>query len=171
MHIDELDKSEPRRLEQMLALEPSVGQVWQPEELAAIFKHQLQVQLEFDLGDVSSDLAGFGAPGGVGTLRWGVTFADLLQHPLPSLALLERAKRFAKACKNEPCAALPAEVATVLYFACIIVARLRHGARITALDDMSLSGGLKWAIAHPWIDAATRRLLEEGIEQLTQQST
>jgi hypothetical protein len=171
---DELDKTEPQRLEQMLSLDPSgsaAGPIWQPDELAAIFRHQLDAQLEFDLGDVSADLpVGLDAlgVGGTGTLRWAVTFRDLLlHHPHPPLPLIERAKRFAKACKNEPGGALPAEVATMLYFACIVVARLRCGdARISALDDASLRRGLEWASAQPWIDAGTRHLMEDGIAHL-----
>ncbi|HEY7090077.1 MAG TPA: hypothetical protein VH518_18410 [Tepidisphaeraceae bacterium] len=174
MSPDDLDKTEPQRLEQMLSLDAGpagAGAVWRPDELAAIFRHQLNAQLEFDLGDVSTELpSGLDemGVGGAGTLRWAVTFRDLLlHHPHPPLALLERAKRFAKACKNEPGGALPAEVATMLYFACIVVARLRcDDARISALDDVSLVRGLEWAVAQPWIDAGTRQLMKEGIAHL-----
>jgi hypothetical protein len=61
---------------------------------------------------------------------------------------------------------LPVEVATVLYFSCIIVARMRCNVRISALDDASLARGLEWAAALPWIDEPTRRLLERGIAHL-----
>src|SRR5262245_41163569 len=157
----------------MLSLDagPGAGTIWQPDELAAILQHQLNAQLEFDLGAVSAELpAGLDAigVGRAGTLRWAVTFRDLLlHHPHPPLPLLERAKRFAKACKSEPGGALPSEVATMLYFACIVVARLRCGdARISALDDTSLARGLEWAAAQPWIDVETRHLMEEGIAHL-----
>ena len=131
-------------------------------------RHQLESELEFDLGDISRELANLGKLGGAGALRCALTFTDVLHHPRPSLALLERAKRFAKACKNSPSGALPAEVATVLYFGFIIVARMRCAARITALDDRSLSRGLEWAIAQPWVDPKTRGLLRSGITYLTE---
>jgi hypothetical protein len=178
MPPDELDKTEPQRLAEMLSIdahddERAAASVWQPAELAAILRHQLETELEFDLGDVSTELASLerimgSGDAGAGTLRYAITFNQLLHHPRPSLALLERAKRFAKACKNAPSGALPPEVATVLYFAFLIVARMRCAARITALDDASLLRGLEWAIAQPWVDPETRALLRGGLEYLKQ---
>ena len=169
MPADELDKTEPPRLAEMLALDGRAGQVWRAEELAAILRHQLDAPLEFDLGDLSSEYAAIAhAAGDAGRLRWAVSFAELLRHPRPPLPLLERAKRFAKACRNHPDGPLPVEVATVLYFACIVVARLRcDGApRISALDDAALVEGMSWALSQDWLDERTRELFNGASARL-----
>jgi hypothetical protein len=165
---DELDKTEPPRLAEMLALDGRAGHVWRAEELSAILRHQLDAPLEFDLGDLSDEYAAIAPPGDTGTLRWRVTFGELLHHARPPLPLVERAKRFAKACRNHPEGPLPVEVATVLYFALIVVARLRcDGApRISALDDAALVEGMHWALAQAWLDERTRALFVGAVEHL-----
>jgi hypothetical protein len=74
-------------------------------------------------------------------------------------------KDFAKACRISADSPIPREIATVLYFASIAVARLRCGRRITELTDTAVRKGLDWALGQPWLDEATRRLLEEGRSQ------
>jgi hypothetical protein len=166
MSADELENTEPPRLAEMLSLDQRVGQIWQPEELAAILRHQLGARLDVDLGDLSEAYAIATPQGEAGRLRWEVTFGELLSHPKPALPLLERAKRFAKACKSHPDGPLPTEVATVLYFACIIVAQLRCGKRISALDDESLIAGMEWALAQNWLDEAIRILFINATSEL-----
>jgi hypothetical protein len=170
MPADDLDKTEPPRLAEMLALDGArPGRVWRADDLAAVLRHQLDAPLEFDLGDLSEEYANLAPPGEPGSLHWRVTFGQLLHHARPPLPLVERAKRFAKACRNHPDGPLPVEVATVLYFACIVVARLRcdGGPRISALDDPALVEGLCWALAQPWLDQRTRELFVGGVEHLT----
>lgn len=168
MPADELDKTEPPRLAEMLALDArDARHVWRADELSAILRHQLDAPLEFDLGDLSEEYAKVAPPAEAGTLHWRVTFGELLHHARPPLPLVERAKRFAKACRNHPDGPLPVEVATVLYFALIVVARLRcDGARISALDDAALVDGMQWALAQEWLDERTRALFVGAMEQL-----
>src|SRR5688500_12051193 len=172
MPADELDKTEPPRLAEMLALDGRAGQVWRAEELSAILRHQLDAPLEFDLGELSDEYAAVAPPAAAGTLHWRVTFGELLHHARPPLPLVERAKRFAKACRNHPEGPLPVEVATVLYFALIVVARLRcDGApRISALDDAALVEGAHWALAQEWLDERTRGLFVGAVEHLSKRS-
>jgi hypothetical protein len=56
---------------------------------------------------------------------------------------------------------MPKEIAAVLYFAAIVVALRRCGARITRLSDGELRAGVEWVLAQPWIDPATRALFAE----------
>jgi hypothetical protein len=173
MPADELDKTEPPRLAEMLALDGArPGRVWRAEELSAVLRHQLDAPLEFDLGDLSEEYAQLAPPGETGSLHWRVTFGQLLHHARPPLPLVERAKRFAKACRNHPDGPLPVEVATVLYFALIVVARLRcDGApRISALDDAALVAGVQWALAQEWLDERTRALFVGLVERLNRPS-
>jgi hypothetical protein len=154
-----LDRTEPPHLAEMLSIDPSRSEAWRPEELAAVLRHQLDTPLQFELGrmdEVPSDVAAT------------ITFGDLLRRDGTArapvlLALLERAKRFAKACKSRTDGPLPVEVATALYFACIVAARMRcDGARISALDDRSLLDGAEWALAQPWLSSEIRELLKEA---------
>jgi hypothetical protein len=170
MPADDIDKTEPPRLAEMLALDGArPGRVWRADELSAVLRHQLDAPLEFDLGDLSEEYAQLAPPGDAGSLHWRVSFGELLHHARPPLVLLERAKRFAKACRNHPEGPLPVEVATVLYFACIVVARLRcdGGARISALDDATLVDGMRWALAQEWLDERTRELFAGAVEHLS----
>jgi hypothetical protein len=97
-----------------------------------------------------------------------MTFAELLQHARPPVALLERVKFFAKASKIRATGPLPPQVATVLYFASIVVARLRCDARITGLDDDAILKGTQWALAQSWIAHPMRALFEEAAARLTE---
>ncbi len=169
MPADDIDKTEPPRLAEMLSLDPAVSRAWRGDELSAILRHQLDAPLEFDHGDLSSEYAAIAhAAGDAGRLRWAVSFAELLRHPRPPLPLLERAKRFAKACRNHPDGPLPVEVATVLYLASFVAARLRFdGApRICALDVSALVEGMSWALSQDWLDERTRALFAGAVEHL-----
>jgi hypothetical protein len=134
-------------------------ELWRPEEFGAIFRHQLTAPLCADLADLAprlgEELAGLRTPDG----RPVVTFGDLLRHPAPPVALLERVKEFAKASRQPDRRQVPAEVATLLYYLAIGVALCRCGQRLTRLDDAALREGFRWATAQPWADEATRDLL------------
>ena len=149
-----LQTAHPSRLAMMLTVE-GVDR-WRPDEMAAILRHQLSSQLEADLA--AADRAGL-APS-------PMTFGELLHHLRPPVALLERVKHFAKASKAKSTGPLPPQVATLLYFASIVAARLRCDARISGLDDDAILKGTQWALAQSWIDPPTRTLFEEAVAKL-----
>jgi hypothetical protein len=149
----DLDHSAPPQLAELLSLEPAAPENWRPEEFAAILQHQLDGPVEPDPGDATSPDAASAIPLG-----------ELLSADRPPLPLLQRAKRFAKACKNHPDAPLPAEVATAIYFATIAAAWLRcGGARISSLPDEQLSAGFRWAVAQPWLSPALVTLFHQAL--------
>jgi hypothetical protein len=132
---------------------------------ALILKHQLEAPLADEL---SSPICG---PEGRATPLVNLdpslkTFADLLYHADPPLDLLKRTKEFAKSCRAYP-ELLPPVVSTVIYYAAIAVARLRHHVMITELDDARLKNGLQWSIDQPWVDEKLRGLFREGITSLS----
>jgi len=153
----DLDHSHPSQLAEALSIDAALPDSWRPDELAAILRHQLQTALSVDL-DV--------ADGEPVSREAGTTFGELLLSPSPSLPCLQRVKRFVKACKSHPNSPLPKEIATALYFACIVAAEMRCGARITALEDAALISGLDWAIAQDWLDETLRNLLRDGLRRL-----
>jgi hypothetical protein len=145
---DELETSDPSRLEQILAARGA--ERWRPQEMGAILRHQLSVPLDMDLA------AGSGSP------MWRMTFGELLHHPHPPAEMLQRVKQFAKACKLARDGPLPPEVAAVLYFASIIASRLRCEQRISDLDDDALKRGMEWVRAQRWVDPLTRSIFDEA---------
>lgn len=151
-------------LSKMLDLTATTADLWQPEELAAILRHQLSAPLAVALGPLSAevpqatrDLSPRDVPASLG---------DLLGHPKPPMALLELTKRFAKLCRTDAENVLPEAIAMLLYYASIVAAILRHGRRISDLDDEALRRGLKWGCGQTWIDATIGDLLREGLEHL-----
>ena len=142
---------DPSRLSRMLTVNGGGAGVWRPEEMGSILQHQLSAPVETDLGS---------EPGA--SPMGQMTFGQLLHEPHPPLEMLTRMKRFAKACTLVRDGPLPPEVATVLYFASIAVARLRCGQRITELNDQALKKGMEWAQAQTWVDPATRSIFHEA---------
>src|SRR5687768_4916926 len=140
MFVSQNGYDDPARMAEMMTLDDTPPRLWSPEELGVILRHQLSAPVQDDLGGPSADAVTATDARPVTS----PTFADLLQDPEPSLAMLQRAKRFAKARKNEPQGPLPEEVATVIYYAAIAVALLRCGRRTTSMDDAALSAGCQW---------------------------
>jgi hypothetical protein len=161
-----LGKSPPKSLAAFLAAWSECARMWRPEELTAIFRHQMSAPILVDLG-------GFDPA----TTNWLKTlsdaqslllksFSDLFRHPVPPLELLSLTKDFAKANMDHPESSLPHEVAAVLYYASIAVALVRLDARITQLKDEDLQRGLHWAKDQPWVDHETCGILVEALKKM-----
>ena len=148
------NQTDSAQLASLMSLDQAERPNWQADELSAILQHQLKAPLMLDLRLPAP------APAGLDT------FADLLHHSHPPVDLLEQTQQFAKNSARHPDSPLPREIATVLYYASIIVARLRCGRKITQLNDDALRRGLESLIAQPWVDEATRRLFREGLMAL-----
>ncbi|HWE01529.1 MAG TPA: hypothetical protein VG326_03900 [Tepidisphaeraceae bacterium] len=140
---------------------------WPEEELGAVMRHQLSSPVQFDLqalpGPSADRLEALCAAEGL-VIK---SFNDLLFHPHPPIELLEMTKRFAKATHGHPDAIVPKDVALLLYYSSIMVALTRCGKRITGLSDHDLALGIRWALDRTWIDEPTRRMLNEGLNEIT----
>jgi hypothetical protein len=164
--VSELLKASPGQVAAVMGLGNAPARVWQPEELGAIYRHQMAAPVSVDLG-------AFG-PGAAARLKTLVdagnlllrSFRDLFQHRVPPLELLELVKDFAKLNRDQPESVLPTEIATVLYFLSIAAALVRCGRRITALSDEQLRDGFAWALRQSWIDQTARELLESASAKL-----
>jgi hypothetical protein len=95
------------------------------------------------------------------------SFSDLFHHPAPPLELLELTKNFAKANMDQSESALPSEVAAALYYTSIAAALVRLDTRISRLADPDLRRGLLWTKDQPWLDYATRQLLQQAAEKIS----
>jgi hypothetical protein len=128
----DIHSSAPRSLAKLMSLEAAAD--WQPDELGAIFRHQLQSRIE-------------GA---------SKTFGEVLRDP--QIEDLKLVKEFGKLHRNDPASPLPRDIATVLYFAAIVAARKHCRQTITNLDEDSIRRGVEWAVAQPWLYETTRSL-------------
>ena len=113
--------ADPKKLARLLSAELEQQNNWQPEELSAILRHQLEAPLEIDLGGAKSVRQPLAAGGGPDLAQ--LTFHDLLHQAKPEVELLRLVKEFAKVHLSPARSLLPHEIAHVLYYASIVVAR------------------------------------------------
>jgi hypothetical protein len=161
-----LSKSPPKSLAAFLAAGEERARLWRPEELGAIFRHQMSAPILVDLGGLD-----FPTASRLTTLSHAQglllkSFLDLFSHPTPPLELLTLTKDFAKGNLDQPDSCLPNEVAAVLYYLSIAAAYARLGLRISLLSDAELKRGLEWAKGKPWVEPQLRRVLEEALQKL-----
>ena len=156
--------SSPKGLAALLNSGSATARLWRPQELAAIFRHQLSATVLVDLGrfDVGTAAKLRGLTESQGLLL--KSFSELFQHPTPPVELLTLAKDFAKANMNHPESALPREIATAIYYLSIAAARVRLGERISKLPDADLRRGFSWVCFQDWIDPESKALLTEAGE-------
>jgi hypothetical protein len=163
-----LFKSAPKNLAAFLAAGEERARLWQPEELGAIFRHQMSAPILVDLGGFDPATAAR-----LKTLSHAqslllTSFLDLFLHPVPPIELLTLTKDFAKGNMEHPDSSLPNEVAAVLYYVSIAAAFLRLDRRISQLSDAELKRGLLWAKGQPWVEAPIQNLLDQALQKLAQ---
>jgi hypothetical protein len=164
--MSRLGNHDPSRLARLFSLSEATPS-WYPEELADIWRHQLNAPLTLDLAETGSESANTIARlSGVSPapLR---TFGDLLTHPWPPLKLLRLVKDFAKVRRTQKHSGYPPEVATALYYAVIALALSRQGVHITQLSAEDLRHGFEWATELTWLDEPTRQLLSHALGTLS----
>src|SRR5271166_6037286 len=133
--VSQVLKASPNKLANAMTLGSSPARVWLPDELGAVFRHQMAAPVSVDLAALSPNLSGqirlLTEAAGL-LLK---SFRDLFQHPQPPLELLELVKEFAKMHRDQAESVIPNEVATVLYYLSIAAAFVHRGKRITSLTD------------------------------------
>jgi hypothetical protein len=144
---------------QLLALANQTECTWLADDLAQIWRHQLQVPLEVELAEA---FPGF-SPSNY-DLPMPRTFAELLKHPAPPMDLLVLVKNLAKVRRGQ--AGFPSEIATALYHAAIAIGVARHGQRMTELDDAALAHGFQWTLRQSWLDESTRGVVESALRSV-----
>jgi len=159
-------KSAPKSLAAFMAAGQERARLWQPEELGAIFRHQMSSPILVDLGGFDPATAAR-----LKTLSHAqslllTSFQDLFLHPVPPIELLTLTKDFAKGNMDQPDSSLPNDVAAVLYYVSIAAALVRLDRRISQLGDAELKRGLEWAKGKPWVEPSIQNLLEEALQKL-----
>jgi len=160
-------KSRAKELAALLATGEERARLWRPDELAAIFKHQISTPMLVDLGTfdpgTASKLKTLSEAQGL-LLK---SFSDLFHHSTPPVELLVLVKDFAKANRDHPESGLPAEIASALYYISIAAALVHLDARITKLPDADLRRGLHLTREQAWLDAATKELLDAALAKIS----
>ncbi len=164
--VSSVHKSRPKALAALLAAREEGSRLWRPDELAAIFRHQMSAP-------VAVDLSGFDPVTAVQLRNLSdaqglllKSFGELFRHPNPPVELLEVTKDFAKLNRDHADSVLPNEIATALYYSSIAVALVRLNVRISKLADSDLRRGLLWVKGQPWVDSETQSLMDQAIEKL-----
>jgi hypothetical protein len=154
--------SDPRLLAGLMDLEAGQGRVWSAGELAAVFRHQMAAPVQFDLARLGPQRAGQLQLLCEGEGLLLKSFNDLFAHPCPPLELLRLTQEFAKLNRQSQASAIPAAVATVLYYASIATALVRCGVRTTAMSNADLRLGLGRILALPWVTEPIRAICEQA---------
>jgi hypothetical protein len=162
-----LFKSRAKELAALMASGDERGPLWRPDELAAMFKHQMSAPMLMDLGSfdprTANQIKTLSAAQGL-LLS---SFADLFNHPSPPVQLLQLVKDFAKANMDHPESGLPSEIASTLYYASIAAALVHLDKRITQLPDADLRRGLGWTAEQAWLDEKTKALLSTAVKKIS----
>jgi hypothetical protein len=162
-----VNQSRADKLAKLLATGGECARLWRPEELAAIFRHQMSAPMLVDLGAFDDHTAARLRTLGDAQGLLLKSFADLFHHPAPLPELLELVKNFARANMDHPESALPGEIAAVLYYTSIAAALVRLDARLSQLSDADLQRGLNWALGQPWLDEKTKGLLAQALAKVS----
>jgi len=157
---------QPKSLAALLEASGEQARLWRPEELGAIFRHQMAAPVLVDLGGYDP-----GTAARLKTLSEAQSlllksFSDLFHHPAPPLELLELTKDFAKANMDHAQSSIPNEVAAALYYTSIAAALVRLDARITRLPPADLRRGLLWTREQVWLDPDTKQLPLQAADKI-----
>jgi hypothetical protein len=160
-------KSRAKKLATLMATGEERAKLWRPDELAAIFRHQMSAPMLVDLGifdpRTATRLRTLSEAQGL-LLK---SFADLFYHTAPPIELLELIKDFAKVNLDHPESGLPGEIATALYYTSIAAALVRLDARISQLPDADLQRGLRWTMEQAWLDEKTKELFANALGKVS----
>jgi len=163
---EQLSRSASAALSSIMELRRETAHHWKTEELGSILKHQLGAPLRLALGQLSGEVAH--ELGKYDSRKHEPqNLAELLYDTQPPLELLVLTKRFAKRCNGDPDAPLPREIAMLLYYAAIVAAKLRHGQKLSALQNETLKKGLEWGKGQNWVDERMKALFAEGLQKLS----
>jgi hypothetical protein len=152
------------RLARLLAVGTDEADLWRPEDLGAVFRHQWSATVDYEidgLGQVAGRRLAILASAQGLLVR---SYRDLFGHPCPPVGLLILTKDYAKALLASEDCPIPRGIASALYYTSILVARYRLGRRITTLGDTDLVRGVGWLLERTWVDGETKALLRAGLE-------
>lgn len=136
--------------------------VWAPQEMAAMWQHQMRAPIDADLASVRTARASALRNASDAAPFQGRSFSHLLHHDAPCLKLLQLTKDFAKQTLKEAEDPQLKEVTAVLYYASYAAGIVRCGTRLGGMSEHELAGGFDWALKRAWLDDTTRKLIKQA---------
>lgn len=167
-----LSNSGAGNLLRLIELDDNTRTDWQPADQGPMLTHQLNASLDFDLsGEAILSPTVIAALDDLPTAKdCGIeTFGQLFLHPKPPIGLLKMCKGFFKRI-----AGLHAkdssehQVAYLCYLLSAVVANIRHGKKISSLNDAELLQAIGWGLKQSWVEASITKLLLEAQSSLQQ---
>ena len=149
-------------LARILAQDQPETALWEPEEMRAMWQHQLRAAMEADLSTLPSAKSNAlrNAPEAIAFGQ--KSFGELLLHSQPPLVLLQLTKDFAKQVLKEAEDPQLKQIAAALYYVSYAAGMTRCGKRLGAMSGHELRGGFEWALARVWIDDRSKALIAEA---------
>lgn len=163
----QFDEIPPEKLAEFLRPEPTAKTAWRPQDIAAIYRHQLQTPIQAELGNLSPADAELVSQLAAAKGLLLKSIGDLLLHPHPPVPLLTMLKDFSKRMMEHPESPLPHDVASLFYWSSIAAGLTNGKVRLTSLDDRRLIEGLQWAARQPWVDRPTAEMIRSAEEALS----
>jgi hypothetical protein len=159
---DTIFMSRPAGLARILAQDRAETALWEPEEMRAIWQHQLRAPLEADFSTMhkADSNALKNAPEAAAFDK--KNFGELLHHSNPPLALLKLTKDFAKQTLKEAEDPQLKETAAALYYVSYAAGMVRRSKRLGGMSAHELRGGFDWALARGWLDEKSKELITEA---------
>lgn len=163
MNLSDVPNMSPEKVSQALAVGSGVSTSWRRTEFGSVLQFQMDAPLVLDLATSDDALRGELEQLVDESDPSAFSLKDLFFHARPSVSLLIRVKNFAKAMRFDDRHRLPPEVATVIYFAAIAVAKAKCSSMITELADADLRSAKEWIETQEWIDEPLKRLILTGL--------
>ena len=171
MNPNHLPDGDVGQLARLFALDQAPRAPESEQRYGALLACQLRVQLAVDLPPMARSEAALRDLSRHLAQVPGETFGQLLSRPDPPLLLLNMVKAFAKSAMADADAALPRDVATVLYCAAIAASLVRHHHAPTRLNERELASGLAWSASRPWVGADLAALFAQAAQRLADNAT
>ncbi len=167
MDSHDLDPRSSKSLHQFIASGLDPDSVWGPQDFADILSHQLASALVDELSlvpGIDSEQVESLASRAHPPIR---SFHDLILHPSPPDELLEHVKVYTKMARANAKDPVLEQVVSLIYYASIAAALLRHGTRLSTLDNAALHEGMVWSRSRPWVDPSLTDLLDQAAQALS----
>ncbi len=140
-------------LGRLLHKDAPLSAAWTKDDLADLFRHQLQTHLKDEAIDpqVLRDCPA--------ALEIDAPIENLLLDPDMPVTVLISLKAYARWLGEQDVANYPRDCATALYYCAIGAAWLHTGEHITSLPEADLQAGLTWTASQAWIPEHVREML------------
>ena len=161
--------TKPEGLARILSVDDNGVNLWNAEEMQAIWKHQLSAPIDADLDTLVSvratELRASPEVKAVGSK----TFSELLNHPAPPIQLLKLTKEFAKQTLKNAEEAHLRDLASALYYATYAAGLKHFNQLLGSMSGRELLPGFDWALKQSWLDSQTLKLISEARQSVQKQ--